>query len=392
MIDSHDSYAQSLLDDFSDPAKEPTIAVSVDMLDTGVDVPEVVNLVFFKPVYSQVKFNQMIGRGTRLCDNLFGLDEDKTEFLVFDLCGNLDYFNQPLEEKNQTVPDSLSTRLVKTRLALVQAMNQGDEPQIENNPEMGDLRQHLLDTLHQHVVAMEPDNFLVRRHLKQVEDFSDRARWEQLNEEDADVIADHLAALPNGAPSGERFAKEFDLLCLKLQLAVLKQSGDFVRLRDKGVAEKQNTSQKFKIPEDARLDWYIVKPQVPKVRDLMAQLEDKRTIPMVQAQLTLIEEIQPEAWWTNVTLSMIEHVRLNLRDLIKFIERQSQTIVYTNFADEMGRVSEAEVPVYQTGFSPYQYRKKVESYIRHNENHIAIAKLKRNLPLTEPDLEAIGDR
>ena len=121
----------------------------------------------------------------------------------------------------------------------------------------------------------------------------------------------------------------------------------------------------------------------------MAQLEDKQTIPMVQAQLTLIEEIQPEAWWTNVTLSMIGHVRRNLRDLIKFIERQSQTIVYTNFADEMGRVSEAEVPVYQTGFSPYQYRKKVESYIRQNENHVAIAKLKRNLPLTEPDLEAL---
>ena len=353
VIDSHDNYAQSLLDDFSDPAKEPTIAVSVDMLDTGVDVPEVVNLVFFKPVYSLVKFNQMIGRGTRLCKNLFGLDEHKTEFLVFDLCGNLEYFNQPIEAKTQKLPDSLSTRLVKTRLELAQTL--GDT---KNSSDTGDLRQTLLDILHQHVATMEPDNFLVRPHLKQVEDFANRERWEQLSEEDTETIADNLAALPNGIPNEDRFAKEFDLLCLKLQLAVLKQSADFVRLRD-------------------------------KVRDLMAKLEEKKTIPMVQAQLTLIEEIQPEDWWTSITPVMIEQVRCRLRDLIKFIERQSQPIVYTNFADQMGRVKEAEVPVYQPGFSPYQYRKKVEAYIRANENHVAVAKLKRNLPLTTPDLEAL---
>ncbi len=94
VIDSHSSYAQSLLDDFSVAEQQPTIAVSVDMLDTGVDVPEIVNLVFFKPVYSQVKFNQMIGRGTRLCPNLFGVGNDKKEFLVFDLCSNFEFFSQ----------------------------------------------------------------------------------------------------------------------------------------------------------------------------------------------------------------------------------------------------------------------------------------------------------
>ena len=264
----------------------------------------------------------------------------------------MEYFNQPIEEKNQKLPDSLSTRLVKTRLELAQTLG------TKNSSDTGDLRQTLLDTLHQHVATMEPDNFLVRPHLKQIEDFSNRERWEHLSEEDTETIADNLASLPNGIPSEDRFAKEFDLLCLKLQLAVLKQSADFIRLRD-------------------------------KVRDLMAKLEDKKTIPMVQAQLPLIEEIQPEDWWTNVTPNLIEHARCNLRDLIKFIERQSQTIVYTNFADQMGRVKEAEVPVYQPGFSPYQYRKKVETYIRANENHVAIAKLKRNLPLTEPDLEAL---
>ena len=87
-------YAQSLIDDFSIKDKAPHIAISVDMLDTGIDMPEVVNLVFFKPVRSKTKFWQMIGRGTRLCPDLFGPGEDKQDFFVFDFCDNLEFFNQ----------------------------------------------------------------------------------------------------------------------------------------------------------------------------------------------------------------------------------------------------------------------------------------------------------
>ena len=110
---------------------------------------------------------------------------------------------------------------------------------------------------------------------------------------------------------------------------------------------------------------------------------------MVRDQLSLIEEVQAEDWWTDVTPWMIDYVRLHLRDLIKFIDRQQQRIVYTDFKDTIGVVKESSVPTYQTGFSPYQYRKKVEAYIRANENHVAIAKLKRNAPLTEADLESL---
>jgi type I restriction enzyme R subunit len=141
------------------------------MLDTGVDVPEVVNLVFFKPVFSRVKFNQMIGRATRLCLDLFGPGAHKTHFLVFDLCGNLDYFRQELEEANQAPRPSLTTRLVQQRLELVTLLNQPES----------DLHQSLLDSLHQHVATMAPENFLVRRHLRQVETFADRERWNTLS-------------------------------------------------------------------------------------------------------------------------------------------------------------------------------------------------------------------
>ena len=354
VIDSHNNYAQSLLDDFSEASKEPTIAVSVDLLDTGVDVPEVVNLVFFKPVYSRVKFNQMIGRGTRLCPDLFGVGQDKEKFYIFDLCSNFDYFSQEIAEKDPKIADSLSTKLVKARLKLTQAIAEKDTTSAASEK----LKQSLLDDLHQHVSTMEKQNFLVRKHLEQVEEFQERDRWNDLSQTDTVQIAETLATLPNGLPKEDEFAKRFDLLCLKLQLAVLNGSSDFIELRD-------------------------------KVRDLLSRLESKQTIPMIKKQLPLIQEVQAETWWSDVTPSEIESIRLKFRDLVKFIDRSEQTIVYTDFKDELGNVTEVDVPIQQTGFSPYQYRKKVEAYIRANENHIAIYKLKRNEPLTEQDLDEL---
>ena len=125
-----------------------------------------------------------------------------------------------------------------------------------------------------------------------MEEFSNRLRWEQLSEDDVEEIAESLAPLPNALPTENRLTKEFDLLCLKLQLSILKQTNDFVRLRD-------------------------------KARDLLSQLEEKKDIPMVKDQLSLIEEVQAEDWWTDVTPWMIDYVRIHLRDLVKFIDRQA---------------------------------------------------------------------
>ena len=360
VIDSHNNYAQSLLDEFSEPQKEPTIAVSVDMLDTGVDIPEVVNLVFFKPVYSRVKFNQMIGRGTRLSPDLFGVGQDKEKFLIFDLCSNFDFFNQAIAESDPKPAESISAKLVKARLKVSQVILDRDRDPEANAAENLKLRDCLLDDLHQHVATMEQKNFLVRRHLKQVEEFSQRDRWNELSEADTDSIAESLAHLPNGLPKEDELAKRFDLLCLKLQLSILKGTKDFVNLRD-------------------------------KLRDLLDRLEEKQTIPMVKAQLPLIEAVQDESWWSDVTPMMVESVRVKIRDLVKFIDRKEQNIVYTDFKDELGDVEEVDVPVEQTGFSPNQYRKKVESFIREHEDHIAIYKLKRNVALTDGDLEQLQE-
>ena len=198
----------------------------------------------------------------------------------------------------------------------------------------------------------------MRKQLKEVEEFSSRERWNNLSPTDTAQITASLASLPNGLPKENELSKRFDLLCLKLQLSVLKGRSDFIELRD-------------------------------KVRDLLSRLEEKQTIPMVKQQLPLIQEVQAETWWSDVTPVMVESIRLKFRNLVKFIDRNQQTIVYTDFKDELGEVTEVDVPIQQTGFSPYQYRKKVEAYIRANEDHIAIYKLKRNEPLTEKDLDEL---
>jgi type I restriction enzyme, R subunit len=121
VIEHKITYAQSLIDDFSIPAKAPHIAISVDMLDTGIDVPEVVNLVFFKIVRSKTKFWQMIGRGTRLRPDLFGPGRHKEHFLVFDFCQNFEFFNQNPTLTEGALGISLGAKLFKTRVELVSA-------------------------------------------------------------------------------------------------------------------------------------------------------------------------------------------------------------------------------------------------------------------------------
>jgi type I restriction enzyme, R subunit len=334
------------------------------MLDTGIDVPEVLNLVFFKPVYSRVKFNQMIGRGTRLCPDLFALGQDKTEFLIFDLCGNCEFFEQDIPEPDAKPTPNLTTRLLTARLALSQILPQNSPRPIVSEAtgtygtKIAPLQQTLLDQLHQHIASMPADNFLVRRHRRLIETFAQRDRWNHLTPEDQTTIINTLAPLPHGLPTEKREAKEFDLLCTNLQIAILQKSPNFIRLRD-------------------------------QVRDLMHSLEAKQTVPMVKTKLALIETVQTEDWWQDSTPDMVEIVRLELRDLIHFIDRPEREIHYTDFTDTLDPLTEITVPTIQTGFSPYQYRKKVETYIRDNENHIAIAKLKRNLPLTPDDLQSL---
>ncbi|MCK8467821.1 DEAD/DEAH box helicase family protein [Microbacterium sp. KSW4-16] len=338
-------YAQSLIDDFSIADKAPHIAISVDMLDTGIDVPEVVNLVFFKMVRSKSKFWQMIGRGTRLRPDLFGPNEDKKDFLVFDFCGNLEYFSQDLPGSPGQRQKSLSQRLFEGRLGLVAALG-------ETEPE---LRATTASILHKIVAGMNLDNFVVRPHRKAVEEFSQADAWNSLSPPRAEAVL-WLAGLPSSVRDDDEDAKRFDLLILRRQLAQLDE--------DVMLAER--------IREN--------------VQQIAAALLGKTAIPSVAEQAVLLESLASDEWWVDVTLPMLELARRRIRSLVRFIEKTQRNPVYTDFEDILGEGVEIDVPRATPGTDFERFRSKAEAYLRQHLDKLALQRLRRNKQLTPGDL------
>lgn len=359
-------YAQSLIDDFSAKDKAPHIAISVDMLDTGIDVPEVVNLVFFKLVRSKTKFWQMIGRGTRLCPNLFGPGKHKEFFFLFDYCQNLEYFGQEMPGSEGRVAEALGTKLFKSRLELIGELDErvgplGDDA-VADSPETEDLTK-LLDEdvrsltaakLHQHVVSMNLENFIVRPRRRLVEKYGKREAWRTLSTEARGEL-EHIANLPTELPSENEEASRFDLLLLKLQLATLRGDHAFERLRD-------------------------------QVKDIAAMLEEKASIPMVNAQMSLILALQTDEWWQDVTVGMLESTRRRLRDLVQLIDKVRRKPLYSDFEDEMGREVEFDLPGFKSANDLAKFRAKAQAFLRSHQDHVAIHKLRMNKALTATDL------
>ncbi len=338
-------YAQSLIDDFSIKDKPPHIAISVDMLDTGIDVPEVVNLVFFKAVRSKSKFWQMIGRGTRLCADLYGPGVDKADFLVVDFCGNLEYFAQDLPGAETSLAKPLSQRLFEGRLGLILALGEAEPT----------LRADTVATLHEIVAGMHLDNFVVRPHRAAVERFGDREAWSSLTSSDSEALLT-LAGLPSSVRDDDEEAKRFDLLILHRQLAQL--DGDAV------LAERLREA----------------------VQAIAAALLGRTAIPSVAAQAVLLEAIAGDEWWVDVTLPMLEEARRKLRGLVRFIEKTRRNPLYTDFADTLGDSVEVDLPGVTPGTNFERFRAKAEAYLREHLDNLALQRLRRNKQLTNDDV------
>lgn len=354
-------YAQSLIDDFSQKEKMPHLAISVDMLDTGIDVPEVVNLVFFKLVRSKTKFWQMVGRGTRLCPDLFGPDKPKEFFFIFDYCQNLEFFSQNPETSEGALGESLGKRLFKTRLELIQEIDKQvaqSSTVREGEDTIEGLRRETASLLQSEVAAMNVQNFVVRAKRRFVEKYAKPEAWTDLKAEAFAELAHEVAGLPAELDAEDEEAKRFDLLLLNLQLAVLRTEPAFKRLSD-------------------------------QVRAIAGLLEERASIPMVQAQLPLIQDIQTDEWWQDVTVPMLETVRRRLRSLVKLIEKQARKPIYTDFEDEMGEHTTVELPAFTSADSFEKFRDKVRAFLRTHQDHLTIHKLRTNEPLTALDLQEL---
>lgn len=290
----------------------------------------------------------MIGRGTRLRPDMFGPDEDKKDFLVFDFCGNLEYFSQDLPGTQGSTQKSLSQRLFEARLGLVTAL--GDtEPS---------LRDSTVSTLQTVVSGMNLNNFVVRPHRAIVEAFADREAWQHITPAKTERMLE-LAGLPSTVRDDDEEAKRFDLLILRRQLAQL--DGDAI------------TAERIR----------------ETVQQIAAALLDKTAIPSVAEQAEILESVAGDEWWVDVTLPMLELARLRLRSLVRFIEKTTRNPVYTDFEDTLGDGIEIDLPHTTPGTNFDRFRSKAEAYLRQHLDNLALQRLRRNKPLTESDLSEL---
>jgi type I restriction enzyme R subunit len=361
-------YAQSLIDEFSIKDSMPHIAISVDMLDTGIDVPEVVNLVFFKIIRSKTKFWQMIGRGTRLCPDLYGPGQNKQFFNVFDYCQNLEFFNQELPPDAGKAPVPLSTRLFRARLEMIAELDKrvaanpmASEAQASYGDQLTDaqLRGELSGLLHQQVAAMNLDNFVVRPRRKSVEKFAKPTSWHTLDGDSLQELSEQVADLPTALLDNDEEAKRFDMLVLRTQLATLQAQPDFISLRE-------------------------------RIQAIASALEEQDAIPAIKAQMVLIQAIAGDEWWEDVTIAMLEAARKKLRALVKLIEKSKKNIVYTDFEDELGESTTITLPGVSTGMNLAKFKDKARQFLKAHDSHLSLQRLRRNQPLTPSDLDELG--
>ena len=350
-IDYSIKYADVLLDDFGTRDKYPQIAVSVDMLDTGIDVPEILNLVFYKKVKSYAKFWQMIGRGTRLCKNLLGKGQDKDKFLILDFCGNFDYFRVNTNGQDNGKQVGLTERIFNTQVEICRCLQAGEYTQ---QKEYVDFRQNLVEMLCHEVICLNDDSFRVKLRRKYVDIYRQMENWQDLDTSKIADIKQNIAPIVPVADKDE-LARRFDYTMYSIILGTLNQTN---------------------------INRFAV-----MVTTSCQKLAGKYTIPQVAAQRQLIDRIIQDGYWAEADIFAFDQAREALRELMQFLDSEIQSIYYTHFDDELVNISVGE-PL-GGGFGLKPYRERVKSYLHEHEDTLAVYKLRNNKQMTTTDLAVL---
>ena len=350
-IDYSIKYADVLLDDFGTRDKYPQIAVSVDMLDTGIDVPEILNLVFYKKVKSYAKFWQMIGRGTRLCKNLLGKGQDKDKFLILDFCGNFDYFRVNTNGQDNGKQVGLTERIFNTQVEICRCLQAGEYTQ---QKEYVDFRQNLVEMLCHEVICLNDDSFRVKLRRKYVDIYRQIENWQDLDTSKIADIKQNIAPIVPVTDKDE-LARRFDYTMYSIILGTLNQTN---------------------------INRFAV-----MVTTSCKKLAGKYTIPQVAAHRQLIDRIIQDGYWAEADIFAFDQAREALRELMQFLDSEIQSIYYTHFDDELVNISVGE-PL-GGGFGLKPYRERVKSYLHEHEDTLAVYKLRNNKQMTTTDLAVL---
>jgi type I restriction enzyme R subunit len=295
--------------------------------------------------------------------------QHKAFFYLFDYCQNLEYFSQDIPGTEGSVAESLAKRLFDARLELIAALDRRPKEALaaavrEATATYGDpktdeeVRRAVAELLQRQVAAMKLDNFIVRPHRRLVEKYAQPEAWVALASEALAELSHEVAGLPTELDPENEEAKRFDLLALKLQLALLRGDSGFERLRD-------------------------------RVREIAGLLAEKDAIPMVREQMPLIQDVLTDEWWQDVTVPMLEAMRRRLRALVQLIDKRQRKPVYTDFEDLMGGETDFTLPGFAAGTDQARFIAKARAFLRQHLDHVAVAKLRMNRPLTSSDFSEL---
>ena len=346
LIDDKVKYAQNLIDKFSSPDKLPQIAVSVDMMDTGIDVPEVLNLVFFKRIRSKIKFWQMVGRGTRKCENVSGDGVDKKDFLVFDWCGNIEYFSE-IPSKEPEPQQSLSSRIFKVKTNLVAALQ---DPAQKEKHGAAEIVEDIKKTLVSQVQSLDDHKVGVRKNWAFVDRFRKEESWEHLSLLDESDLINFVAPHVDTQIRGYA-ALKLDMLIYKQMLSRTQEGA-----RPEVLAEK-------------------------KVSHIAKALLHKLNIPQVAAKRTLLEDVAHVENLRSADLTRLEQIRTELGEIVHYLSNDAQQIFVLNIEDVLNQSEEVAGPDV-----PVSYEQRIMDWLQENRDLPVIQKLKNLEQLTHADI------
>ena len=350
LIDNQVKYNENLIEHFSIKDDFPQIAVSVDMLDTGVDVPEILNLVFFKPIKSKIKFWQMIGRGTRLCKDLFGIGQDKKEFYIFDYCKNFEFFSENPKGIEANTQISLTERIYGYKLDLIVELQ---NLKYQSDEAFKNYREELIQEFIDEINKLNKESFLVKAKVHYIEQFSKKDNWIYISTIDLADIKENLIPLFIASDENES-AKRFDNLLYQLQVK---------RIRTEKTSRCENA-----------------------IIDTVSELEKLGTVPQVKEKQELILKVAETDYLKEADFWKVEEIRKELRDLIQFIDPYNRPPVYIDIEDTLNDIDEEYVYV-STGNNFTNYRKKLEKFLTGNLENSIIWKIRHNIRLTELEKE-----
>ena len=348
VIDYQETQNKHLLNEFEKKDNEPRIAVSVDMLDTGIDVPEILNLVFFKPVHSKIKFEQMKGRGTRLCENLLGAGKHKEKFIIFDFCNNFDYFDENPQGATVARAKSLTERVFCMKSDMALLLQREAKTDFERQ-----LYGEIKNELWQQVDGLGFERILVRKYGQEIDPFRAEKKWDDLKEADIAVLKNTIGPLL--VASGDELAMTLDVMVHACELAYLKKTAIPTAVTD-------------------------------KIYQLCLILKTKKSnIPQVREQLPTLEEVMADGFWLNASLEDMERVRKVLRELIRFAVDVNDKNTYDVDIKDIIDAPRIDTPKTQN----VTYSQKVFDYLAEHRNDEVFRKIYEMEQLTILDIHEL---